>query len=83
MSKYADRYLLPIAEANVADYKKIATKAGKIFIKNEELRYREYVPSDLKAEVVVRFDKLLKLNPARRSFSRRSNLNWKDIEMRR
>lgn len=63
MSKYADVYLLPIAEANVPEYKKIATRAGKIFVKNGAIRYREYVASDLEAEGVARFDKLLKLKP--------------------
>lgn len=63
MSKYADLYLLPIPEASVAEYKKIASKAGKIFVKNGALRYREYLVSDLQAEGVLRFDKLLKLKP--------------------
>jgi uncharacterized protein YbaA (DUF1428 family) len=61
MSKYADVYLLPIKTENVADYKKIATKAGKIFIKHGALKYREYVASDLDAKGVVPFPKNLKL----------------------
>lgn len=63
MSKYADLYLLPIAEANVAAYKKLADGAGKIFVRNGALRYREYVATDLAADGVMRFDKLLKLKP--------------------
>ena len=61
MSKYADVYLCPILEENVPAYKKLATKAGKIFMKNGALRYREYVASDLDAQGVVPFPKKIKL----------------------
>ena len=63
MSKYADVYLLPIAEDKVAEYKKIATTAGKVFIKHGALKYREYVMTDPKAEGVIPFPKSLKLKP--------------------
>ena len=63
MSKYADVYLLPIKEENVAAYKKIANAAGKVFVKNGALRYREYVISDPQAMGVIPFPKNLKLKP--------------------
>ena len=63
MSKYADVYLLPIPEENIPAYKKLATAAGKIFIKHGALRYREYVASDLNVEEVVPFPKRIKLKP--------------------
>ena len=63
MSKYADVYLLPIAEDKVDEYKKIARKAGKVFIKHGALKYREYVLSDPKADGVIPFPKSLKLKP--------------------
>lgn len=63
MSKYADVYLVPIAEENVPAYKKMAGAAGKLFIKNGALKYREYVASDLKTEDVVPFTKIIKLKP--------------------
>ncbi len=47
MSKYADVYLVSILEENVPEYKKLATKAGKLFLKHGALRYREYIASDL------------------------------------
>ena len=62
MSKYADVYLLPIKTEAVADYKKIASKAGQIFMKHGALKYREFVASDLDAKGVVPFPKNLKLN---------------------
>jgi uncharacterized protein YbaA (DUF1428 family) len=63
MSKYADVYLLPILEENVPAYKKLAAAAGKLFIKNGALKYREYVASDLNTEEVIPFPKVVKLRP--------------------
>lgn len=34
MKKYVDVYLLPIPEANIAAYKKVAAKAGNLFLKH-------------------------------------------------
>ena len=63
MSKYADVYVLPILEKNVAAYKKLAASAGKVFVKHGALKYREYAASDLDAQGVVPFTKILKLKP--------------------
>ncbi len=63
MSKYADVYLVPIKEEDIAAYKKIAAAAGKLFIKNGALRYREYVASDLNTQDVIPFPKVVKLKP--------------------
>lgn len=63
MSKYADVYLLPIPEENVPAYKKMATAAGKLFMKHGALKYREYVGSDLNVQDVVPFPKVIKLKP--------------------
>lgn len=61
MSKYADVYLLPIPEENIQAYKKLATAAGKLFVKHGALKYREYVASDLNVQDVVPFPKRIKL----------------------
>lgn len=63
MSKYADVYLVPIQEANLPEYKKLANAAGRIFIKHGALKYREYVASDLNVQDVVPFPKRIKLMP--------------------
>ena len=52
---------MPIKTEAVADYKTIANKAGKIFVKHGALKYREYLASDLNAIGVVPFNKNLKL----------------------
>lgn len=61
MSKYADVYLCPIPEKNIPAYKKMATAAGKIFMRNGALKYREYIGSDLNTEEVLPFPKVVKL----------------------
>lgn len=64
MSRYVDVYLIPIAEENIAEYRKLATKAGTIFIKHGALAYREYVGSDLSSEHgTVGFPQLMKAKP--------------------
>lgn len=61
MSKYVDVYLLPISEKNIPAYRKIAAKAGKIFVKHGAVRYREYVASDLNVDEVLPFPAVVKL----------------------
>ena len=61
MSKYADVYLLPLPQENLAEYRKMAKAAGKLFMKHGALRYREYVASDLEVDEVVPFPKRIKL----------------------
>ena len=63
MSKYADVYLVPIPEENIPEYKKLATAAGKLFVKHGALKYREYVALDLEVQEVVPFPKRIKLKP--------------------
>jgi uncharacterized protein YbaA (DUF1428 family) len=64
MSNYIDVYLIPIAKENVAEYKKLATKAAKVFMKHGALKYREYVGSDMESEHgTIGFPKLTKAKP--------------------
>lgn len=61
MSKFVDVYLLPIKEENLPAYKKLATAAGRVFIRNGAIRYREYVAADLNNDLCVPFPKRIKL----------------------
>lgn len=46
--RYVDGYLLPVPTKNLKTYKKIATKAGKIWMKYGALAYMECAGDDLK-----------------------------------
>ncbi|MDM7921312.1 MAG: DUF1428 domain-containing protein [Pyrinomonadaceae bacterium] len=64
MAKYVDVYIIPIAEENVAGYKKLATQASRVFMKHGALSYCEYVGSDLSSEHgTIDFPKLTKAKP--------------------
>jgi len=44
---YVDGYVLPLPKKNRAAYKKIATEAGKIWMKHGALRYVECIGDDI------------------------------------
>lgn len=63
MSQYIDGFVLSIPKDKLADYKKIATKAGKIWREHGALEYRECIGDDLEAKGMVAFPKLAKSKP--------------------
>ncbi|HYE23371.1 MAG TPA: DUF1428 domain-containing protein [Candidatus Paceibacterota bacterium] len=48
--KYIDLYLLPVPEANIPAYKKVAAKFGKIAKEHGMLSYNEFMGNDLEAK---------------------------------
>jgi len=58
---YVDGFLLPVPKKNLAAYKRIATKAGKIWREHGALDYKECVGDDLKVKMVLPFTKSVKL----------------------
>ena len=60
MSQYIDGFVLSVPKAKLAAYKKLATKAGKIWREHGALDYRECVGDDLEAKGMVAFPKLAK-----------------------
>ena len=48
MAGYIDGYVLPVPKRNFRTYKKMATEAGKIWMKHGALRYVECTGDDLK-----------------------------------
>lgn len=46
MSRYVDGFVLPIKKERVADYKKLASKAGKIWKEHGALQYVEAIIED-------------------------------------
>ncbi|MEN0059909.1 MAG: DUF1428 domain-containing protein [Bdellovibrio sp.] len=60
MAKYVDGFLIPLARKDLAAYRKISKKAGKIWMKYGALEYRECVGDDLKVNFGRPFPKLSK-----------------------
>jgi uncharacterized protein YbaA (DUF1428 family) len=63
MSQYIDGFVLTIPKTKLAAYKKLATKAGKIWREHGALEYRECVAEDMAADGMVAFPKLAKAKP--------------------
>ena len=60
---YVDGFLLIVPTDKIDDYKKMSTKAGKVWREHGALEYRECVGDDLDMKFGRPFPKLLKLKP--------------------
>lgn len=60
---YIDGFVLPVPRKNLAAYRRMARKAGKIWRELGALEYRECVGDDLNMEHGVPFPKQMKLKP--------------------
>lgn len=49
MAQYIDGYVLPVPKKNLRTYKKMASEAGKVWMKHGALRYVECTSDDLKS----------------------------------
>ncbi len=63
MSKYIDGFVLSIPKDKLAAYKRVATKAGKLWREHGALEYRECVGDDMEVEHMLAFPKLAKSKP--------------------
>ncbi len=61
--KYVDGYVLPVPKKNLAAYRRMAEKAGKIWREHGALEYRECAGDDLKVKFGVPFPRLAKAKP--------------------
>ena len=61
---YVDGYVLVVPKKNIQAYKRMATKAGKIWKEHGALEFRECVGEDLKNRFCPPFTKLLKTKPS-------------------
>src|SRR3989442_4979593 len=61
--RYVDGYVLPVPKKNLAAYRRMAQKAGKIWREHGALEYRECVGDDLKVKWGVPFPKSIKAKP--------------------
>jgi uncharacterized protein YbaA (DUF1428 family) len=55
MARYVDGFLLPVPKKNLATYRKIAAKAGKVWREHGALQYCECVGDDLNIKGVKSF----------------------------
>ena len=58
--RYIDGFVIPIPKKNVAAYRRIARKAGKIWCDHGALQYVESVGDDLKVKMGQPFTKIAK-----------------------
>ena len=61
---YVDGMVVPVPKKNLAEYRKMATKAGKIWIEHGALEYHECVADDVKPGKVTSFPQAVKLKPS-------------------
>ena len=60
---YVDGFVAPVPKDRLADYKKMARKAGKIWMEYGALAYSECVADDVKPGKVTSFPQAVKLKP--------------------
>ncbi len=58
---YADGYVLPVPKKNLAAYRRMAAKAGKVWREHGALDYKECVGEDLKNKWGVAFPRAAKV----------------------
>lgn len=63
MTVYVDGFVLPVPKKKIAAYRKLARKAGKIWMEYGALEYRECVADDVKPGKVTSFPQAVKLKP--------------------
>ena len=55
MSQYVDGFVIPVPKKNVAAYRRIARKAGKVWMEHGALQYMECVADDVKPGELTSF----------------------------
>jgi uncharacterized protein YbaA (DUF1428 family) len=61
--RYVDGYVLPVPKKNVAAYRRMAQKAGKVWRDHGALEYIECVADDVKSGKHTSFPQSVKLKP--------------------
>jgi uncharacterized protein YbaA (DUF1428 family) len=60
---YVDGFVLPVPKRQLATYRRIARRAGKIWRDHGALEYRECVGDDLRTTFGIAFPRLAKVKP--------------------
>ena len=65
---YVDGFVLPVPKSNYAAYRKMATKAGKVWREHGALDYKECIADDVKKGKWTSFPRSVKLKPGETVF---------------
>ena len=60
---YVDGFVVPVPKKNLADYRRMSQKAGKVWREHGALQYVEAAGDDLDSKFCVSFSKIMKLKP--------------------
>ena len=63
MPHYVDGFVVPVPTRNLAAYRRMARKCGKVWIEHGALQYRECVADDVKPGKQTSFPQSVKLQP--------------------
>jgi uncharacterized protein YbaA (DUF1428 family) len=63
MARYVDGFLLPLPKKNIAAYRRISQKAGKVWREHGALEYRECVGDDMKVTTGMSFPRRTNTKP--------------------
>ena len=63
MAQYVDGYIVPVPKKNLAAYRRMAMKAGKVWREHGALEYRENIAEDVKVGKLTSFPRAVKLKP--------------------
>jgi uncharacterized protein YbaA (DUF1428 family) len=61
--RYVDGFVVAVPKKNLDAYKKMALKAGKVWIEHGALEFRECIAEDVKPGKVTSFPQAVKLKP--------------------
>ena len=64
MARYVDGFVVPVPKKNVEKYRRIAQKAGKVWMEHGALEYVECVGDDVKPGKHTSFPQSVKLKPS-------------------
>ncbi|QWG13167.1 DUF1428 domain-containing protein [Bradyrhizobium sediminis] len=60
---YVDGFIVAVPKKNLAAYRKMSTKCGKVWREHGALDYREWVAEDVKVGKLTSFPRAVKLKP--------------------
>jgi uncharacterized protein YbaA (DUF1428 family) len=61
---YVDGFIVAVPKKNIAAYRKMSTKCGKIWREHGALDYREWVADDVKPGKLTSFPRAVKMKPS-------------------